>query len=128
MRNGFFLFTLSQFATKLTEKKYFLGSGQISRFRVGYRVRRGFIRSLGCFDQGIFKGRNSPDDVVWLKINRTTLAEESGMGHFDPYHSVRTFCPRGEMNTAPIIEHQEAPREARIIQSIRRIWGSCVFP
>jgi len=47
-------------------------------------------KSLGYFDQVIFKGRNSPDDVVWLKINRTTLAKESGMGHFDPYHSVRT--------------------------------------
>lgn len=54
-------------------KKYFLGSGQISRFRVGYRVRKRFVKSLGLFDQVIFKGRNSPDDVVWFKINRTTL-------------------------------------------------------
>jgi len=38
----------------------------------------------------IFIGRNSPLDVVWLKINRTTLTKESGMGQNDPYHSVRT--------------------------------------
>ena len=56
----------------------------------------------------IFKGRNSPDDVVWLKINRTTLTEESGMGQNDPYHSVWTKCPHGKMNTAPIIEHKTA--------------------
>ena len=96
MRNGFFLFTLLQFAIKLTDEKYFLGSGQISHFRVGYRVRMRFIKSLGSFDQVIFKGRISPDDVVWLKINRTFLAEESGMGQNDPHHSVRTFCPRGK--------------------------------
>ena len=117
-----FSFTLSRFATKFAEKKYFLGSGQISRFRVGYRVRRRPPKSLGSFDQVIFKGRNSPLDVVWLKINRTTLTEESGMGQNDPYHSVRTFCPRGKMNTAPIIEDSEAPREAgrKIIQNILR--------
>ena len=80
-----FFFTLSHFATKLADKKYFLGSGQILRFRVGYRVR-GEEKSLGSFDQVIFKGRNSPLDVVWLKINRTTLAKESGMGQNDQYH------------------------------------------
>ena len=74
----------------------FLGSGQISRFRVGYRVRRRFIKSLGSFDQVIFKGRNSPDDVVWLKINRIALAKESGMGQNDPYHSMWTQYPRGK--------------------------------
>ena len=93
-------------------KKYFLGLGQISRFRVGYRVRRRIEKSLGCFDQVIFIGRNLPDDVVWLKINRTTLAEESGMVQNEPYHSARTKCPHGKMNTAPIIENKDAWREA----------------
>ena len=54
-------------------------------------------KALGYFDQVIFKGRNSPDDVVWLKINRTTLAKESRMV---------------KVNTAPIIENKDAPREA----------------
>jgi len=105
VRNGFFLFTLSQFATKLVEKKYFLGSGQISRFRVGYRVR-GEEKSLGSFDQVIFKGRNSPLDVAWSKITRSILTEESGMGQNDPYHSAWTVCPHGKTNTAPIIEYE----------------------
>jgi len=45
----------------------------------------------------IFIGRNSPLDVVWLKIKRTTLTKESRMV---------------KVNTAPIIENKDAPREA----------------
>ena len=37
--------------------------------------------------------------------------KESCMSHFDPA-ATWTKCPRGKTNTAPIIEHKEAPHEA----------------
>ena len=123
-----FLFCLVAVCDKVDDRKNIFYAQDKFRVFVSDIEWGGEEKSLGYFDQVIFKGRNSPDDVVWLKINRTTLAEESGMGHFDPYHSAWTKCPHGKMNTAPIIENKEARREARIIQSIRRIWGSCVFP
>ena len=39
------------------------------------------------------------------------IRKESCMSHFDPA-TAWTECPRGKTNTAPIIEHKEAPLEA----------------